>query len=251
MSVLERAVFPTVSVAQVDRWDREWMHYFSTESRYQHLVEYRDLELIDDLGGKTAKSIFNTTMMRTIDGSEIVPLRIWIDGNHLVGKAVVEIGCGCGWLGKQLGAISTRYVGIDYSQFALAVARGTSPSNCQYIHVSRHDELAALEGSFDTMVGREFFIHQNFENSIVVLRMGAFFLKSGGIISADFYEPNPEIEQGVIHPAKSELDPQHASCGFRFNLDEIQELAELCGLTVVDHVDYLPHQRRFVTFEKP
>ena len=81
--------------------------------------------------------------------------------------------------------------------------------------------------------------------------MGAFFFEAGGIISADFYEPDPDTEQGVIHPVKSELDPQHASCGFRFDLNETQELAELCGLTVVDHIVYLPDQRRFVTFKKP
>lgn len=246
----DQSIFPDVTQAEVDRWDREWMHYFATEDRYPHLAEHSELELSGSLRGKPPAAIFETSLTHYRDGRALTPLRVWIAGDALEGRKVVEIGCGCGWLGKQVGLIAESYLGIDYSELALAVARGASPPNCKYIHVSRRDRLSELGGRYDTMVGREFFIHQNFENAAWVLGMGAFLLKPGGIISADFYEPDPAIEQGVVHPARSPLDPVHASCAFRYTRAEIAELAERCGLAVQDLTDYRPHQRRFVTFVK-
>jgi 2-polyprenyl-3-methyl-5-hydroxy-6-metoxy-1,4-benzoquinol methylase len=244
------SVFPEVRPSDVDRWDREWMHYFATENRHVHLVEHRKLAVIADLAGRSARDVFYTSLTRQRSGEPMLPLHVWAEGDDLVGKKVLEIGCGCGWLGKQLGMVSEAYVGIDYSEFALAVGRGNSPANCRYLHISERDDIAALAGQMDIMVGREFFIHQNFENASWVLRLGAFLLKPGGIVSADFYLADPKIPQGVVHPAKSPLDPVYASCAFAFRPDEIAEVARNAGLEVVASTDHLEYQRRFVRMRK-
>lgn len=244
-------VFPQVSPSDVDRWDREWMHYFATEDRSPHLIESRKLRVIrPDLGALAEAEVFSTVLTARHDGAAMTPLRVWIKGADLVGKNVLEIGCGCGWLGKQLGLVCQSYTGIDYSQFALAVARGNSPANCSYLHISDRAEISALEGQLDTLVGREFFIHQNFENAKWVLRLGAFLLRTGGTVSADFYLPNPAIRQGVVHPARSPLDPNYASCAFAFGSDDIQEVARHAGLKVRTITDDLENQRRFATLVK-
>lgn len=177
-------------------------------------------------------------------------MHIWIDGNALVEKKVLEIGCGPAFLGRQLGLVVASYVGIDYSKLALSIARLTSPSNCHYYHLSELDAILTHAGSIDTMVGREFFIHQNYENLIWILHLAGALLKRGGLISADFYEGNPTVPQGVIHPAKSELDPQYVSCGFQYSRDEIEEAAGETGYGVAAITDKPEYQRRFVLFQK-
>ncbi|WP_338101466.1 class I SAM-dependent methyltransferase [Ramlibacter rhizophilus] len=245
------SVFPAVSPSDVARWDREWMQYFATEDPSPHLIESRKLSLVcSDLARLSQAEVYGTVLTGRSDGAAMTPLRIWVKGADLVGKRVLEIGCGCGWLGKQLGLVCESYTGIDYSQFALAVARGSSPPNCRYFHISEHEDIARLQGQLDTLVGREFFIHQNFDNASWVLGLAAFLLRSGGIVSADFYLPNPAIPQGVVHRARSPLDPTYASCAFTFEPQEIAEVASRAGLVVQSITDDPHNQRRFATLQK-
>lgn len=244
------SVFPAVRAADVDRWDREWMLYFATEDRTAHLVDSRKLSVVRDLSALSEAEVFDACLTGFADGSTMTPLHVWARGSDLVGRKVLEIGCGCGWLGKQLGLVSQQYVGIDYSEFALAVARGNSPASCRYFHISEKEEISAFAGQLDTLVGREFFIHQNYDNARWVLGLGAFLLRPGGVVIADFYLPNPAIPQGVVHPAKSPLDPNYASCAFAFQRAEIEELARACGLQVETVTDHLQYQRRFVRLVK-
>lgn len=246
------AVFPEVRPVDVDRWDREWMHYFATEDRTAHLVESRKLQVVrDDFAVLSERQVFDCSLTGFKDGGgTMTPLHIWVRGEDLVGRRVLEIGCGCGWLGKQLGLVCEQYVGIDYSQLALAVARGNSPATCRYLHISEQEDIAALAGKMDLMVGREFFIHQNYDNARWVLGLGGYLLKPGGKISADFYMPNPDVEQGVVHPANSPLDRQHASCAFHFQPEDIREVAGLCDLDVIAMVEDFDYQRRFVALRK-
>lgn len=248
-SVNDLDFLPYVTKAEIDRWDKEWMHYFATEDRFAHLRRYEQLTLTGELRGKSAEQTFDSALV-TDDGVASGPLRIWIEGDAIIGRDVLEIGCGCAWLGKRLGLVARSYLGLDYSEFAIAVARGVSPPNCRYLHLSEREQIAARADSFDTMVGREFFIHQNFTNAVWVLKLGAFLLKPGGQISADFYLSNPEVAQGVVHPARSPLDPVYASCGFAFDERDLKDLADEAGVRLVEIVDRLDLQRRFVRFEK-
>jgi 2-polyprenyl-3-methyl-5-hydroxy-6-metoxy-1,4-benzoquinol methylase len=242
---------PPIDPEIIDKWDKEWMHYLSTELKWPHLLPASRLKVIADISEYDRRTMFDAVLTRREDGTSNGALRIWAKGSEIAGKNVAEIGCGAGFLGKQLGLVSNRYLGIDVSQVALAIARGNSGTRCRYLHLSDKDYIVDEYSHYDAVVGREFFIHQNFENAIWVLELARNLLAPGGVVCADFYLPNAAIPQGIVHPAKSQLDPNHASCGFVFSDGNIDELARLTRLNVVSRDDDLKVQRKLVVFQTP
>lgn len=224
------------------------MTYLSTEAKWPHLLQSSRLKVINDVSQLDRREMFCATLTQQLDGPMNVALRIWATGQEVVGKRVAEIGCGAGFLGKQLGLIVDRYLGIDVSQLALAIARGNSGPACTYLHLGDEEFIRKEFGFYDTVVGREFFIHQNFTNAVWLLNLSNALLKPGGVVCADFYLSNPAIPQGILHPAKSELDPNYASCAFIFDDKNIEELASMTGLAVASIEDDLADQRKFVVF---
>jgi len=228
-----------------ERWDREWLHYLATEDPAQHLRSAVDMRPATSLDDRRAAAVFDTKLVAGFS-----PLNIWVDGAQLVNKRVLEIGCGCGFLGKQLGHVAAAYVGLDHSQLALSIARLTSPRSCTYLHMSNADAIATFAGSMDTMVGRHFFIHQNWARCSVVLRLAALLLRPTGRVVADFYLPAPRKRQGIVHPARHGDDERHPSCAYLFSLDDIHALAELHGFRIASSHDHFGLQRRFVQLER-
>jgi hypothetical protein len=106
--------------------------------------------------------------------------------------------------------------------------------------------LEPLAGQYDTLVGREFFIHQNLEQARIVMRTARHLLKSGGLICADFYHTNPDIPQGVVHPADSPLDPTYASAGYHYEPADTALLAQEFGL-VIESQEVDPDRQRLFT----
>jgi hypothetical protein len=104
--------------------------------------------------------------------------------------------------------------------------------------------------TIDTMVGRFFFIHQNFNNAMWVLKLLNLLLKQGGIVNADFYKANPKIPQGIVFPAKSPLSEKYPSCAFEYTESEVQELANNLGFKIIKTDFDQEMQRFFVRFEK-
>ena len=237
----------------VSRWDLEWLKYFKEHDMSQYMVEQSALTLISDISNKSAEEVYNTVLC-SAEGLEIVPLRLWCLGGNLVGKDVLEYGSGTGYLGKQLGLISNSYLGVDISRLATAIARGTtSLPNTSFVHLQSLQHSANLDNYFDvfdTIVSREFYIHQNFETALSALIFCSNFLKPKiGRLFADFFLPNPKIPQGVTYIAKSPLDPENPSCGFYYRESEIEELAKACSMRVTSISDRLELQRRFVEFQ--
>ncbi|MDJ0734365.1 MAG: methyltransferase domain-containing protein [Nostocaceae cyanobacterium] len=237
------------SSRETERWDKEWIAYFNTEDPRPFLKDYQRLtqnkQVIENIKQFSEEEILNTCICE-----ELPALRIWIPGKDLAGKRVLEIGCGPGFLGKQIGLIAKKYVGIDYSNLALSIAKLVSPANCDYLHISDRKKIVDYVDSIDTMVGRFFFIHQNFSNSIWVLKLVHLLLKPGGVISADFYKATPDIQQGVVFPAKHALSQNYPSCAFEYTESEIKELATHSGLKIVNMHRHTEMQRLFVCFEK-
>lgn len=242
---------PPVDPKIVDKWDSEWMLYLSTETKWPHLLQASRLVVINDVTPLDRKDMFQAILTQTRDGEKNVSLRIWAKGQEIVGKRVAEIGCGAGFLGKQLGLIVDRYLGIDVSQLSLAIARGNSGPACTYLHLSDEEFIRKEFCSYDTVVGREFFIHQNFANAEWVLKLAKALLVPGGVVCADFYLPNRAIPQGILHPARSGLDPNYASCAFLFSEGDIRDVAKIAQLEVLSIEDSLNDQRRFVVFQSP
>lgn len=244
------AIIP-IDQSLTDRWDREWLHYFLHEDPRPFLVNHENLKIISNLQGKQPAEVYNTSLTAEERLGELRALSIWFEGNHLVDKNLLEIGCGPGFLAKQLAKVAASYVGIDYSRLALHIARLTSPSNCSYYHLSELDHILQHANTIDSMVGRNFFIHQNYRNLIWLLKLASVLLKPGGLISADFYLGNPDVPQGIIHPAHSDLDERYPSCGFEYTRQDIQQAAQATGFSVEAIFDNSDLQRRFVHFIKP
>jgi 2-polyprenyl-3-methyl-5-hydroxy-6-metoxy-1,4-benzoquinol methylase len=240
---------PLVDPAIVDKWDKEWMVYLSSEAKWPHLIQASRLKIVEDVSRFDRREMFYAVLTQGPDGSPNAPLRIWAKGSEIVGCRIAELGCGAGFLGKQLGLIADSYLGIDVSQLALAIARGNSGPVCTYLHLGDKEFIREEFRAYDTVVGREFFIHQNFTNAKWVLNLAKMLLRPGGTVCADFYLPNREIPQGIIHPAKSELDPTFASCAFVFSDEDIGELSALTELAIISIDDILSEQRKLVVFK--
>src|SRR4051794_19243410 len=109
-----------------DRWNREWLAYLQNEWSWQlaPYTEYRERPPLPE----------NPMDLLTLAvGSG--HLAIYCDRDALEGKRVMELGCGCGNLGKILARYVQSYLGADYSTMALQIARLVSPANCTYSHI--------------------------------------------------------------------------------------------------------------------
>ena len=231
------------------KWDKEWMRYFSIHKDYNfyfydmdtdnYLLSYSP-ERIAKFG---KKEMYFTKLYKNINSG------IWVPGSEVVGKKVVEMGCGPGIFGRIAGRVCNKYFGIDISQFALYIARLTSPKNCQYVHLSNVSALREIAGTMDISVSRHFFIHHNYEDSLWILCFLKDLIKHGGIISADFYY-NPKLIDGVrIRCATDPLNEDHPSSLFHFNYDDILRLAADSQLEPIN-IDLIPEiERQFTTFK--
>jgi SAM-dependent methyltransferase len=225
-----------------ERWDREWVNYFLDEDIGPFLMPHTSLSLAADVRGQSARAVHGLHLTR-----ELPPLAIYMAGDQLLGRRVFEVGCGPGLLCKQLGLIAEKVVGIDYSRFALRIARYVSPPTCSYFHSSQDKELEQIYGTFDSMVCRFFFIHQNYRNSLKLLGLARRLLKPGGVVGADFSLSAPNQRPGILLRAKSRLSKRYPSCAFIYTMKEIEELAATTGFTPRETWESAADHRRFVT----
>lgn len=241
-----------VSLHESGRWDKEWIHYLNYHdpkayvfdcSRFElepeELAHFSELSAFEML----EKSMGYPRMKKTLP-----PLKVWAKGSDVVGKRVLEIGCGVGYLGKQLGSVADVYLGIDYSPFALSLARLVSPPACTYIHLSEQDAFLPYLNTMETLVGRDFFIHQNFENARWLLQLASALLMEGGVMIADFFYNEAPFRPGV-YPCRSPLVGALSS-GFVFTLEDVCELVGDIGFQVEESYTDSHLQRLFVRLVK-
>lgn len=243
------SIFPSFNRQVTELWDREWVHYLSTEQIFQHAAPASRLKLIGNLKGASPSVTYHTVLAADERYGNLDPLKVWCAGDAIIDRSVLELGCGCGSVGKQLALVCRDYLGLDYSELAIAIARGTSPPNCEFRHISDHEALDLKRGKYDVMVARHFFIHQNFDSALNVLRIAKFLLKPNGLVCADFYFGNPAVRQGVVYRAKSPLDPRYPSCGFEYSPQEMRELADAGGFKIRSTEIGRQQQRCFVMLE--
>jgi hypothetical protein len=180
---MEQLESPLYSEAELERWDREWLNYLLREYPQQlspHTVYPYRPELPDDPLQTMNVSVGNDTF-----------LQMYAPGSAIMGRKVMEFGCGCGNLGKLIAHYADSYLGLDCSRLALAVGRLVSPANAAYVHVNELGELGRMTATVDTWVSRFFWIHQNLAMGPRVIRIGQPLLKTGGRLYMDFFWPNP------------------------------------------------------------
>ncbi len=231
---------------EVQRWNDEWLAYLKTEWPWQ-LAPYTDYVATPPLPDSPRDLL---QLAFSYGGDWDIPLNLYCDREALEGKRVMEVGCGCGNMGKLLGRYVESYLGTDYSTLALKVARLVSPPNCDYVHVADRAGLTPFFGTIDTVVGRFFWIHQNLKLGRGNLELMELFLKPGGLLYADFFWPNPEMEQYVVFTPDDHLSKTCPSAMFRYTSEDVRRLIEGRPFRIVREEISPEMQRRYVVFER-
>lgn len=227
---------------EIERWNAEWFEYLKQEWPWQlaPYTEYPDKPPLPDSPLDMLMLSFGFAWYWSL----------YCDKEALEGKRVMEMGCGCGNMGKLLGRYVDSYLGADYSTLALKIARLVSPPNCSYVHVADRAGLEPFFGTVDTVVGRFFWIHQNLKLGRWNLEFLENFLKPGGLLYADFFWPNPDVEQYVVLTPDQALSKAYPSVMFRYTREDVERLIEGHPLRIVREEISLEMQRRYVVFER-
>ena len=227
---------------EVQRWNDEWLAYLRTEWELQ-LTPYTAYPDKPPLPG----SPFELLKLRLGHGW---PIALYCDREALEGRRVMEMGCGCGNLGKLIARYVGSYLGTDYSTLALKVARLVSPPECTYVHVADRAGLAPFFGTVDTVVSRYFWIHQNFQLARWNLEFLELFLKPGGRLYADFYWPNPAVEQAVVFTPDHALSKTYPSATFKYSTEDVRRLLAGRPFRILREEVSPEMQRRYVVLER-
>lgn len=227
----------------VRRWNKEWARYLLRGFDI-HLAPHTDYPDTPALPADPMGFI-------DLSFGHGSPLGLYCDREHVEGKNVMEMGCGCGNLGKLISRYAKTYLGTDYSTLALKVARLVSPDNCTYIHLADADALAAKHGTIDTILCRHFWIHQNLEMGRWILEFMMRFLEPGGRIYADFFWETEDKGQDllVLRPT-SAVPEKNPSATYRYEPDDIQALIKGFPLKIVREDFHKKMQRRYNVFER-
>jgi SAM-dependent methyltransferase len=230
------------SEREVQRWNEEWLAYLGREWEYQLAphTAYPD----------TPPLPASPLGMLELGFGFGWPIALYCDGEALAGRRVMEMGCGCGNLGKLISRYSEAYLGTDYSTLALQIARLVSPPSCTYVHVADRRGLEPFFGTLDTVVSRFFWIHQNFKLAGWNLDFLALFLKPGGRLYADFYWPNPAVEQGIVFTPEHALSKAYPSATFRYSREDVQRLIAGRPYRFLREEVSPAMQRRYVVLER-
>jgi SAM-dependent methyltransferase len=243
--------FQNAVESDAQKWDKEWMRYFSLGKDYSFYF-------FDTSTDEYLLSV-EPEQIRQFDRSEMYFTKlfknwashIWVEGRHLVDKDVLEMGCGPGLLGRLAARFAHRYVGIDMSPFALSIARLTSPSGSEYVHISDTERLRALRGQFDACVGRHFFIHHNYEDALWILQFLRDLTRPGGVISADFFSNPATLDGDRRRLAADQLNDRHPSALYDFSDGDIADIAAEAALEC-PNIEYRPDlETRFATLRVP
>ena len=224
------------------RWDKEWMRYFSLGKDYWFYFWDMSGDSItlnlspEGVAALNAEAMFKTRFYKTITGA------VWTPGKDLVGKDVLEIGCGPGIFGRIAGRFAKSYTGIDVSVFALSIAKLTSPTKtCKYVHFYDAPSIKKLEKSVDIVCGRNFFIHHNYADALWLLRFARDVVRDGGLIIADFFSDDKLDDQRRL-PASADLQAKYPSALFSFKDEDIDRLCKEVGLEC-EGIEYRPEQQ--------
>ena len=251
MLKIESKGFQADAIDQTAKWDREWCHYFSFE--YSH-------NFFKNLSSESTKILVSQAQAAQFDERAFyhalavgsVSFETWTKGTDIVNKAILEVGCGPGLFGKAVAKLASIYVGIDYSNLALNIARILSPRNASYYHISDLDRILALRGTIDTAVGRHFFIHQNIDNVRWILQLYMHALRTEGKAVLDFWlHPMKEKIEGVnTKDGMGPLSIEQASFVYYFSPSDIAAVIKEAGFVQISETEVPQAHRRFVTVQK-
>lgn len=227
---------------ETERWNREWLRYLEREwpNQLRPYTEYTRVTALPNSPDELYR-------VRLGPGG---PLALYCHREDIEQRRVLELGCGCGNVGKQIARFASSYVGVDVSTLALAVARLTSPANCAYIHLDDTQAARAFHHSIDTVIARHFWIHQNWEMATRNLDFIEPFLVAGSRVYLDFFWPRPGEKKHfkVLHPCDAQ-HPKYPSAKFQWTSVDIQRLFEERPYRIAASVESPERPRRYVIAE--
>jgi SAM-dependent methyltransferase len=227
---------------EIQRWNDEWLAYLRAEWEHQ-LTPYTAYPATPPLPAEPLDLL-------KLHLGHGWPIALYCDRDALAGRRVMEMGCGCGNLGKLIARYVGSYLGTDYSPLALKVARLVSPPNCTYVQVADREGLAPFFGTIDTVISRFFWIHQNFKLAGWNLDYLERFLKPGGRLYADFYWPDPAREQAVVFAPDHALSKAYPSATFRYADEDVRRLIAGRPFRILRTEVSAEMQRRYVVLER-
>ena len=228
----------------IQRWNKEWGRYLvkGWERYLAHHSEYPETpKLPDDPKG----------LIGLLLGPHS-PLEIYCDREWIEGQRMMELGCGCGTLGKLLARYAKSYLGVDFSTLALQVGRIVSPSNCTYVQSADAPKLEPFFGNIDTVISRHFWIHQNLAMGQSNLDFYQRFVRKGGRVYLDFFRLDPSrMEQDLlVLPPTSRLSKSHPSATFQYEQKHLDALLAKRPFKVLREEVHKKMQRWYVVLER-
>ncbi len=227
-----------------ERWNQEWLRYLR-RLWPMYLAHH---------GEFVGRPALPETAMGMLDLriGKHSPLGLYCDREWIEGKALMEMGCGPGDLGKLLGRYAKSYLGTDYSTLALQLARLVSPENCVYVHVGDAKALGAHHGAIDTVICRHFWIHQNLRIGRANLEFMARFLRTGGRVYCDFFRLDEERQDQALTvlPPSSRLSKSNPSSTFQYTPADLDKLIAGLPFKVIGDEESRKMQRWYVVLER-
>jgi SAM-dependent methyltransferase len=245
--------FLNITEDDVRRWDMEWIRYFRKIEAPSYWAVYGDgnakiAEMIkENIINKSRDDVFQTK------GLVSQKLQLWYDSSDLIDMKVAEIGCGVGRVSRDLARVVNHYVGFDYSELAIYVAKCTGPSNFDYVGLSNTNLVSQYKDSRDTVIFRNFFIHNPIENVGWILKLCNYLLKNGGCAVIDTYWPDEDHENRVSRNkvVNASLGKQEfPSMLYLFEPDDIIKLIEDNGFSIADNKISTKPPRKFYRIVK-
>jgi len=227
----------------IKRWNKEWSRY---------LLRGFDIHLAPHTDYPDSPNLPDNPMdLVDLSLGWGPPLVLYCHRDAIKGKRIMELGCGCGNMGKLLGRYAKSFLGMDYSTLALKVARLVSPKNCTYVHLTDGAGFKPFKNKIDTVIGRHFWIHQNMEMGRYNIEFMLRFLKPGGRLYADFFWETVDKGQDllVLSP-QTHLSINNPSATFLYQPEDVEELIKGFPLEIVGEEISTAMQRRYVVFKR-
>lgn len=244
--------FQSQSIDLTNKWDKEWMRYFSLGKDYSFYFYNMDT---DNYALNISKETIRSLLQKDFFSARLVKnikAGLWLKGADIVDKDILEIGCGPGIFGRIASRLVNSYTGIDVSLFALHIAKLCSPKgNIKYIHLFDYENISSLQGSMDVCFGRNFFIHHNYKDSLWLLSLLRDLTKPNGLVLADFHHDPDHIDGLRRLDANNHLSDDYASALYSFDDIDIIKIGEQANL-ILEKIDTnVDHKCKYVRFRRP
>ncbi|HWU13981.1 MAG TPA: class I SAM-dependent methyltransferase [Caulobacter sp.] len=207
-------------------WDRAWAETFAgaLDDPLRPAAEWVRAPL-KGLRKASSEELYATALAIHAPTKGATPCGLFLPGSSIVGRRVVELGCGYGWLGRQIAPWTSRYLGVDISRLSLCVARSARGPRMRYAHIADQAVFRDLRGTFDTLFTRNTFFHLNRAHAVGALLRGRELLRPGSLAVVDFCTIRPGSIAGTIHDHDAPFDHLAPTCGYSFTESQIAAVA--------------------------